>query len=240
MKFDNKNKSSIKALFNQIAPKYDLINEFMSFGLQKSIKISSVKNALKELGYTPKIALDLCCGTGDISGVIKELCPACKVTGVDFSEEMLSLAGQKNSGIDFCKCDITELKNSPYLSEKKFDICFISFGLRNLPDIDKFLNDIKSFLNDGGLLAILDLGKSNPLLKPYFLLHYEFLIPLIAKIFNRDVSPYRYFIQSSKTYPSQKEILKKLSQNGFTKVKNKDFLFGIIATQTAKYSPEGE
>ena len=91
MEFDNKNKYSIQALFNQIAPKYDLINEFMSFGFQKSVKFSSVKNAIKELGYTPKNALDLCCGTGDISVIIKRLCPKCETVGVDFSEEMLAL-----------------------------------------------------------------------------------------------------------------------------------------------------
>ena len=234
MNFDNKNKFSIRTLFNKIAPNYDIINELMSFGLQKHIKQSYVKNAVKMLGYQPEEVLDLCCGTGDISRIIKNLYPNSEVVGVDFSEEMLSIAKQKSNAITYLSCDITDIKSCPQLSDKKFDICFIAFGLRNLPDIDDFLNDIKTFLKPNGLLAILDLGKPNPILKPYFLLHYKVLIPIIAKIFSKDISPYKYFTNSAKTYPPQKEIIKKLVQNGYTKAKNKNYAFGIIATQTGK------
>lgn len=237
MIFDRKNKESIHSLFNQIAPNYDLINHFISFGMQNSIKSSAVKNSIKKLGTTPRKVLDLCCGTGDISILFQKLCPAADIIGIDFSEEMLSIAKLKASKINFLQGDITKKDG---IVKEKFDICFISFGLRNLPNIDDFLENVKACLKDGGVLAILDLGKPLPIMKPYFYFHYNFIIPLFAKIFNKDITPYKYLSDSTKTYPSQKEILQKLKSHGYIEEENKNFWFGIIALQCGKYSRHGE
>lgn len=239
MKYNHKNPPSIQSLFDKIASNYDIMNDLMSFGLQKSIKIAAVKNAIKQLGKTPQNVLDLCCGTGDISILFKKLCPNANVTGVDFSREMLSIAKEKAPNINFIQGDTCKLSGILKLQELN-DICFISFGLRNLPDIDEFLENVKHYLKNGGVLAILDLGKPNIIMKPYFFFHYNFFIPLFAKIFNKDVEPYKYLINSAKRYPSQKEIVEKLVQHGYTFAKNKNYSFGIIATQTAKYSRLGE
>ncbi len=239
MRFEQKNTASIKTLFNKIAPNYDLINSLMSFGLQKRIKTAAVKTAIKHYGKTPKKVLDLCCGTGDISILFKKFCPDTDITGIDFSKEMLSIAEKKAPNIRFIQGDISQKEKFSSLTEK-FDICFISFGLRNLPDVDEFLENVKILLNDGGVLAILDLGRPCLIMAPYFYLHYNIIIPLIARIFNKDIEPYKYLINSAKTYPPQKEILKKLKQHGYFGEKNKNFSFGIIATQTAKYSQIGE
>ena len=233
MIFDKKNKESIHTLFNRIAPNYDLINRIMSLGLQAGIKKSSVKKALEKFGKTPEKILDLCCGTGDISLLFQKFCPNAQISGIDFSEEMLSLAKRKAPNINFIQGDVTK---TDVFTGERFDICFIGFGLRNLPDIDDFLENIKNYMNDGGVLAILDLGKPFFIMNPYFYFHYNFLIPLIAKIFNKDVMPYKYLTDSTKTYPSQKEILKKIRNHGFIEEENKNFCFGIIGTQYAKYS----
>ena len=225
-------------MFNQIAPNYDLINKLMTFGLQDIIKASAVKSTIKKLGKTPFSILDLCCGTGDISILFKKFCQNAEITGIDFSEEMLKKAKRKAPNINFIQGDITKIVM--VRSRKNFDICFIGFGLRNLPDIDDFLENIKSSLAEGGILAILDLGKPAPIMKPYFFLHYNVFIPIIAKLFNKDISPYKYLTNSAKTYPSQKEILQKLRSHGFIETENRNYFFGIIAMQTAKYSRGGE
>lgn len=236
MEFSHKDKCSIQNLFNKIAINYDKMNDFMSFGLQKRIKSTAVKIALKKLERDANTILDLCTGTGDIALEFKEVCPDAKILGVDFSSRMLNIARARSSDIEFLEMDITNLNSL----EKKFDMCFISFGLRNLPDIDDFLENVKKVLKNGGVLAILDLGKPYPVVKPYFFIHYNFLIPLMAKVFNKDISPYQYLISSAKRYPSQDEILKKLSQHGFCCEQNINFSFGIIALQLAKYSQPGE
>ena len=238
MRFDKQSPPTIQSLFNQIARNYDLINIFMSFGMQSYIKKSSVKNAIKKLGKTPDSVLDICCGTGDISVLFQKYCPNTEVTGIDFSEEMLSIAKEKAPNINFIQGNISQKESIDM--ERKFDICFISFGLRNLPNIDTFLENAKQYIKDGGILAILDLGKPHLILRPYFYLHYNLIIPLIAKIIHKDIEPYKYLINSAKTYPPQQEIIKKLREHGYTEATNKNFAFGIIASQTAKYSLCGE
>jgi len=231
MKFEQKNKHSIKYLFNQIAKNYDKLNEYMSLGLQKFIKQNAVKNVVKKYNDKPQRIFDLCSGTGDIAMLLEKYYPDAKIFGVDFSSEMLEIARQRSKKITFIEKDITNLGIDEIFKENEFDICFIGFGLRNLPDIDEFLENIKFYIKKGGVLSILDLGKPNLLMKPYFYLHYQIFIPLIAFIFNKDAQPYKYFVNSAKTYPSQKEMLKKLKEHGYVETKNKNFLFGIISQQ---------
>ena len=231
MEFNKQNKKSIQILFDEVACNYDKLNNYMSFGLQKFIKLQAVKNVIKKLDKKNIKILDLCSGTGDIALLFKKYLPDSEIIGVDFSENMLKIAKNRASDIEFLKRDITDLgKEYPFL-ENNFDLCFISFGLRNLPDIDDFLNSVKYYLKPNGILSVLDLGKPLFFMKPYFFLHYEVLIPLLAKIFNKNSSPYKYFIQSSKTYPAQKEMVKKLIRHGFKDVENKNFSFGIISQQ---------
>lgn len=231
MEYNQQNKTSIQTLFDKVAYNYDNLNNYMSFGLQKLIKKQAVKNVIKNLNKTNIKILDLCTGTGDIAILFKKYLPNSEIIGVDFSENMLKIAQTRTSGVEFYQCDITELGTEYPFLENHFDLCFIGFGLRNLPDIDNFLESIKYYLKPNGILSVLDLGKPTFIMKPYFFLHYEVFIPLMAKIFNKDALPYKYFIQSSKTYPSQKEMLKKLIQHGYTDVENKNFSFGIISQQ---------
>ncbi len=230
MKFDNKNKWTIKELFNKVANNYDKMNFLMSFGLQYRIKKIAVKNVLKKSGKKSLKILDLCCGTGDISLFFKQFDKNADITGVDFSEEMLKIAKSRSSDINFLQGDVTNLSELN-LAKESFDICFISFGLRNLPDIDSFLNEISLYLKTGGVISILDLGKPIWYMRPYFYLHYQLLIPLMALIFNGDASPYKYFIDSAKRYPAPAVIIDKLKESGFTGTDNKNFSFGVIAQQ---------
>ena len=234
MEYKQSDKNSIKSLFNQVAKNYDRMNNFMSFGLQKRIKLLSVKNVIKKINTDDNVKiLDLCTGTGDIAILFKKVLENCEVTGVDFSKEMLSVAEKRTADITFIDGDITNLESLP-IEKNCFDICFIGFGLRNLPDIDEFLENIKEYLKPNGILSILDLGKPAWFMKPYFYLHYEVFIPLLALIFNREAKPYKYFINSSKTYPSQKEMMQKLKSHGYKNISNNNFSFGIISQQTAE------
>jgi len=229
IKYNAQDKHSIQNLFNLIASKYDIVNNFMSLGLQKQIKKIAVKKALKKLTKIPNDILDLCTGTGDVAILLQKSCPHANIMGMDFSDNMLNIAKMRNKQIKFIKQDITKLEKT----NEQYDLCFISFGLRNLPNIDEFLNDIKPFLRTGGILSILDLGKPIKIMKPYFFFHYNFLIPFIAKCMGLDVKPYQYLIESAKTYPSQKEIINKLAQHGFTSAENYNYAFGIISQQIA-------
>lgn len=231
MEFNRENKASIKYLFNTISTKYDKLNFLMSFGLQKSIKKRAVKNAIKNLQYKPLRILDLCCGTGDIAVLLKKTCPDAEIVAVDFSKEMLEIAKKRSNEIHFFEKDVFQLGEEIPFEKESFDICFISFGLRNLPDIDDFLEYIKFYLKPKGLLAILDLGKPIWYMNWYFKLHYNIVIPFFAKIFSNDKKAYEYFVLSSKTYPEQSEIRQKLVTHGYKNCRNYNYSFGVIAQQ---------
>ena len=181
MKFEQNNKDSIKYLFNQIATNYDLLNSLMSLGLQQSIKKKSIKNATKNLKNEPLKILDLCTGTGDIAIECKKLFPKAEVIGIDFSENMLKIAKANATDITFIQQDITQLIPNTPLEENSFDICFISFGLRNLPNIDEFLINAQRYLKQDGILSILDLGKPIWFMKPYFFFHYHTMYGLCCE-----------------------------------------------------------
>src|SRR5574344_96750 len=120
---DDKNK--IQNMFDTLAPKYDFMNNIISFGLHKIIK----KICIKKINASGN-ALDLCCGTGDISKLLNENKNITNVIGFDFSQSMIDIANLKNktSKITYQKGDCTQL---PF-DDNSLDICTISFGLRNI------------------------------------------------------------------------------------------------------------
>ena len=151
MELIEKNPADIKKLFNKIAPFYDINNTVMSLGLHKIVKHRLVAELNIKIGE--KI-LDACCGTGDISGIIKKTCPMSDVIGVDFSEEMLNIARKKYKNIEFREANMLEL---PFKSNN-FDKVVMTFGLRNIRDYRKALVECRRVLISGGEFIHMDFG----------------------------------------------------------------------------------
>ncbi len=236
MQYNQDNKNSIQSLFNQIYGKYDRLNDLMSFGLHRSMKKSAIKRAVKLLGYTPTKILDVCTGTGDIAIELKKQFPNAQIVGIDFSKNMLEVAKQAEGSkdISFFERDVTQLEETSPFELESFDLIIISFGLRNLPNIDEYMQKYMKYLKKGGVWTSLDVGTPVWYAKPYFYIHHNFIIPLIAKLTQKDTEPYKYLIVSTKNYPPQKELCKKLEKAGYTEVQNKNYSLGVIAQQLAK------
>lgn len=227
--YNKKNKASIQNLFDNISEDYDLLNNIMSFGLHNLIKSIAVKNVPSK---NPKKILDLCTGTGDIAIKLHKKYKNAEIIGVDFSDKMIGVAKRKiknSKNITIKKMDITNLDFEP----ESFDLCFISFGLRNLEDIDKSLSDIKKVLKPGGILSILDLGKPNKFVAFFYNVYFNNFIPIIGGIFHKESTPYKYLVESVKTYPAQEELINILEKHGFHSCKNINYSFGIMAQQIA-------
>lgn len=217
----------IKSLFDSISNNYDKLNDIMSFGMHRKIK----KEVIRDLKINSNSQiLDLCTGTGDLAGLLKKEYPNTQVTGVDFSSNMLAIAREKYSNIKFLEADCAQL---PFENES-FNLCIISFGLRNVENIERVLKEIHRVLKKDGYFINLDLGKPNRffnlLLKPYIYLW----ISLLGKIFHGDETPYKYLAVSNESFPSQKELVKIYQEIGFSNVSNKNYLFGQIASQISR------
>lgn len=212
----------IQNLFNTIAYKYDFMNNAMSFGLHKLIK----KDCIKILDIPPHSkVLDACTGTGDLACLIKNYNPLAEVIGIDFSENMLDIAKIKNKLIKFEFSDIT---NTNFANDS-FNFVTMGFGLRNISNPEKALSEIYRILKPGGKFFHLDFGKKNFISKIF-----NYLVPLIAKIFHGDFDSYSYLIKSKTAFPEPEELITDFEKSGFKFVMRKDYIFGVISMQIMK------
>lgn len=225
----NKNdQNAMKAMFNDIAKNYDFLNDVMTFFTQKSIKNSAI-NSLKP---NHSNILDVCTGTGDIAIMLAKKFPNASITALDFSLEMLKIAKikSKNLNINFINNNALDM---PFLNNS-FDLCTISFGLRNLPDITAAIKEIHRVLSTNGELLIIDLGK--PKMNWLYPLILDKVIPILGKIFHENKYPYQYLVESQKDFPSPQNLSKVLQSVGFADTKIRNFLFGTITVLTAEKS----
>ena len=218
----SKDPQTIQTMFNLIAGKYDMINNVMSFKTQNYIKYKSIKN----LNIKPhNNVIDLCCGTGDLAIFVKEIQPEANVVGIDFSEKMLEIANNKNSSnkIQYLQGDVTNL---PY-ADDTFDFVVMGFGLTNILNAEKAVDEAYRILKPGGCFMHLDFGTHNFLSKIY-----DIITPISIRFFTENAAAYSYLIESKKQFPEPNDLIKDFKNKGF-KLKGKtDYLFGVISTQT--------
>lgn len=221
MTFD-KTPANIKNMFNMIADKYDFVNNLMSFGTQNYVKHFSVKL----LDIKPhELVLDICCGTGDLSRIIKKIQPNAQVTGIDFSEKMLAIAKKKYSKINFLQGDATKL---PF-EDSMFDYVVMGFGLRNILNAEKAVEEVYRVLKPNGEFLHLDFGQKNVASKIY-----DLITPVMVKFFTNNPQAYKYLINSKQEFPLPNELIKDFESKGFKFKCRKDFLCGVISAQVLK------
>lgn len=215
----DKNPQKIKNMFDEISTYYDRMNNLISLGTHYIIKYL----AIKELDIKPRtLVLDLCCGTGDFSRIISKLYPRTRVIGLDFSSEMLKLAKSKNKNVVFMQGDCINL---PF-KNGEIDYITMGFGLRNIKDRQKAINEIYRVLTDEGKFLQLDFGYHNRISKIF-----NTIVPIFAKLCRTNPNHYSYLLSSKETFPEPDELIKEFEIQGFKLVKKCDFLFGAISAQ---------
>jgi len=210
MDFAGKDKATyVKETFNSIAGHYDLMNSLMSLGMDKRWRRFAVKRVCAKPGMH---ILDVCCGTGQLSMELgKVVGPDGKVTGLDFSQNMLevakdSLSQSSNPGnIRFIQGNAMEL---PF-PDDSFDGVTVGWGLRNLPDLRQGIREMLRTVKPGGKVVSLDMAKpSLPVFKQAHWLYFENLVPLMGKIWAKKASAYQYLHDSAREFPAQDELVR--------------------------------
>ena len=214
-----KNSKYIRNIFNNVSYKYDYFNNLFSLGLhflwkRKLIGLLKPKNGEQWA--------DLCCGTGDISFLLNELIiPRGKVYGIDISEKLLKIAKRKsnklrNTVISWEKKDIFDLDSKL----RKYDGICMSYGLRNLRNVDDGIQKVFLLLKDNGRAGILDFNhsKENSLSSIFQKLYLRFIVVPISSLFNLK-EEYKYIENSIKVFPKGPELIYLAKKIGFKKVK---------------------
>lgn len=215
----SKKPENIRAMFDNIAEKYDFNNNLISLGLHTFVKYLSVKN----LTIPDKAEiLDECSGTGDIAKFILKINPLSKITGVDFSKNMLQIAEKKVPQATFIKADCTDL---PF-EDNRFDIITMAFGLRNIENYEKAIDETYRVLKNGGQFLHLDFGKKN-----FFSKIFDIIVPPLINIFYGKKLPYKYLVQSKREFFTPETLIRTFENHGFHLKLRQDYLFGVISAQ---------
>jgi len=216
----------IKNIFNKISYKYDFLNNLLSFGLHRLWKRKLVN--LLEPSNGEDWA-DLCCGTGDLAFLISErVTPSGSITGIDSAEDILNIAKKKselkkNKLIKWEIQDVLEIKNY----SKFFDGICMSYGLRNLNNIEEGIQKVFYLLKDKGRAGFLDFNhsKKNSLSNIFQKIYLRFIVVTISRLFNLGPE-YAYIEKSIKNFPKKNELINIAKEVGFKKAEYRTIFGG--------------
>ncbi len=216
----------VKNIFNKISYKYDFLNNLLSFGLHRLWKRKLV-NLLKPVNGEDWA--DLCCGTGDLAFLIsKRVSPSGSITGIDSAEEILNIA-KKKSEIKKNKFIKWEIKDVLEINDysKNYDGICMSYGLRNLNNVEEGIKKVFYLLNDNGRAGFLDFNHStkDSLSNVFQKLYLRFIVVIISRLFN--LSPeYAYIEKSIRNFPKKNELIRIARKVGFKKAEYRTILGG--------------
>jgi len=221
-----KNPSEVAAMFDRVAAKYDLTNDVLALGLTHRWRKLTAKAIDAKSGE--KI-LDLAAGTGTSSVAFSK--NGALVIPCDFSLGMLREGNKRAPQLNFSAGDALAL---PFANET-FDAVSISFGIRNVQDVDKALSEMFRVTKPGGRLVICEF--SSPTWSFFRKIYMEYLmkaLPAIAKKTSSNPDAYVYLAESIRAWPNQEEFSRQIQQSSWVEVTWKNLTGGIVALHKAR------
>ncbi|WP_036582604.1 demethylmenaquinone methyltransferase [Paenibacillus darwinianus] len=219
----------VHSVFESIAPKYDLMNDVLSFRRHKSWRKFTMRKMKMKPGQT---AIDLCCGTCDWTVALAQTSGTGDVVGLDFSRNMLDYGRTKvdKLGLDGqIKLVQGNAMALPY-GDNTFDYATIGFALRNVPDLRQVLCEMRRVVKPGGKVVCLELSK--PTWQPFKGIYYFYfnrLLPLIGKLMAKRYEQYKWLPESLVAFPGRKELAGIFREVGLQAVEDYPLTGGIAA-----------
>jgi demethylmenaquinone methyltransferase/2-methoxy-6-polyprenyl-1,4-benzoquinol methylase len=235
VRIDEKQKL-VAGVFDSVASRYDIMNDFMSLGIHRLWKHQAVARLQVRPNHQ---VLDLACGSGDLALLIAPKVPSGQITLSDINDNMLAVA--KNRLIDkgrvanmhFAQANAEDL---PFL-DNTFDRIIMGFGLRNVTHKDQALKSIYRVLKPGGRAIILEFSHpTNALLSSWYDTYSFHVLPFLGKIIANDADSYRYLAESIRMHPCQETLKAMMLSSGFDACEYTNLTGGIVAIhQGIKY-----
>jgi len=222
----------VQQTFNSIAGNYDKLNSIMSLGTHQKWRQKATDNII----VGPSNVLDLCCGTADWTIMLAQRFSHAQIVGMDFSQEMLKIAQSKvgKSAVTNVTLEAGDAMNLRY-PDNSFDVVTIGFGLRNVPDANKVLQEIYRVLRPGGQLICLEAFKvETPVVKAGWKLYFNKLMPLMGKVFAKSQPEYQYLDDSVNKFVSIKQLAEMMGDTGFKNITVDNLMFKAAAIHAAE------
>lgn len=244
----SEHKDMVKDVFEKVAPKYDVMNDFMSFFMHRMWKDRFVSTLHPFAGQKH---LDVAGGTGDVGfRVLKEIRKAEEAYVVQQNQEypvkgevcicdingaMLEEGKKKVGDLDIPDAAAglswveSDAKSLPF-EDESFDTYTISFGIRNVSDIDQCLREARRVLKKGGHFCCLEFSQvNNDVLRQIYDLYSMNVIPYVGAAYAGDADSYQYLVESIRKFPDQDHFAEIIEANGFKSVRYESLLDGVVA-----------
>lgn len=226
---------AVKATFSNVASRYDLANHLLSGGIDFIWRKKLVSLARKD---TCLKVLDLATGSGDVAFALREGLPGNpEIVGLDFCPPMLDQAREKRERMglaresnEFIEGDCMELQ----FDDESFDLVTIAFGLRNLTDRSKGLEEIRRVLKPGGRLIVLEFSQPYLWFRPFYYFYLRGILPWLARWITGDREAYLYLGTSISTFPDRKGLCTELVESGFVAPRAHAMTFSVVALHEAR------
>jgi len=220
-------------MFSTIAPRYDLANHVLSMNVDRLWWRRTARTFRHILKRKDARALDLCCGTGDMTFALwkesgldrRGAADPTRIFGADFAHPMLVRAAEKAAGkpLSWFEGDALSLP----VPDAQFDLVTSAFGFRNLADYDAGLREIARVLRPGGEVGILDFGEPKGLIGAAYHFYFRYVLPKVGTLISGVRGPYAYLPASVARFPAPDEMLDRMRAAGFTDVSWTPYTFGI-------------
>lgn len=225
-------KKQVEQMFDNISPKYDLLNRVLSGG----IDIQWRKKVIKLIQQSkPTSILDIATGTGDLAIMMAKNTQA-QITGLDLSAGMLEVGRKKiaeenlQNRIEMIQGDS---ENLPF-DDNTFDCVTVSFGVRNFENLEKGLAEINRVLKPNGMFVILEFSYPAQFpMKQLYTFYSSTILPLIGRMVSKDQSAYTYLPESISAFPQGEEMKTILKRVKFNDPKDYRLTFGIASIYTS-------
>ncbi len=211
---------AVRAMFDRIAPSYDLLNRVMTLSVDARWR----RRLVAELALDPgALLLDLCAGTMDVAAEARRRVPGLRVVGADFSLSMLSRGAQK-TGLPALQADALAL---PF-RRAAFDGAAVAFGMRNLESLARGLSELARVVRPGGRLGVLEFFRSETAGSRFVHAAYNRLaLPVLGRALSPDPEAYRYLVASMERFASRPEFERACRGAGFSSVRGWTLFPGV-------------
>jgi demethylmenaquinone methyltransferase/2-methoxy-6-polyprenyl-1,4-benzoquinol methylase len=199
-------------MFSAIAPRYDLANEVMSFGIHRWWRRVTVRASRASEGMA---VLDCATGTGDLAIAFKRAVgERGEVVGTDFCAEMLQFAPNKaeQAGLKI-RFEVADVMRLPY-ADHHFDVASIAFGIRNVDDPVQALKELRRVVKPGGKVVVLEFGQPSGLFGGLYRVYSRWVMPFIGGLLSGNREAYRYLPRTAAAFPAGDAFLALMKQAG--------------------------
>ena len=226
------NKAVVGAMFDSIAWRYDFLNHFLSFGIDRLWRKRAIR-IISKAAQNPRI-LDVATGTGDLAIAAMKLNPE-KITGIDISQKMLEIGRGKirakglSERIELLSGDSENIT----FPDNTFDVAMVAFGVRNFSNPVKGLTEMKRVLIPGGLIMVLEFSKPTGFpFRQIYKFYFLNILPLFGRLFSKDKEAYRYLPDTVMKFPDNEKFIKLLTDAGYSEIKQTKLTFGVASIYT--------